>query len=208
MKLAAVYVKDDRTFVWQNRHDGFFDLKGVVENLFLELGIKKYKFNQSETALETYLHPGKSCDISVDNQRIGIIGAVHPEVNQRFDISQEILLLELDIDRVFSFLPSGVTFYPLPKYPFVERDLSIVLSSDISVAEAEETILSVASDIIESIHLFDIYVGKPIPEGRKSLAFSIRYRAGDRTLTDDEVNELHSRIVTQLRDSLKAELRS
>jgi phenylalanyl-tRNA synthetase beta chain len=201
-------VKDDRTFVWQSRHDGFFDLKGVVENLFLELGIKKYKFNQSKTARETYLHPGKSCDISLDNQIIGIIGAVHPEVNQRFDINSEILLLELDIEKVFSFLPSGVTFSPLPKYPFVERDLAIVLSSDISVAAAEETILSVASDIIESIHLFDIYVGKPIPDGQKSLAFSIRYRAGDRTLTDDEVNELHSRIVTQLWDSLKAELRT
>jgi phenylalanyl-tRNA synthetase beta chain len=164
MNLAAVYVKDDRTFVWQSRHDGFFDLKGVVENLFLELGIKKYKFNQSKTARETYLHPGKSCDISLDNQIIGIIGAVHPEVNQRFDINSEILLLELDIEKVFSFLPSGVTFSPLPKYPFVERDLAIVLSSDISVAAAEETILSVASDIIESIHLFDIYVGKPIPD--------------------------------------------
>jgi phenylalanyl-tRNA synthetase beta chain len=116
--------------------------------------------------------------------------------------------MELDIDRLFSYIPSGVTYSPLPRFPYVERDLAIAVPDEITAAAVEYAIWSVSSDIIESVTLFDIYKGKPVPDGRKSLAFSIRYRAGDRTLTDLEVTELHSKIISVLEDTLKAELRS
>ena len=95
----------------------------------------------------------------------------------------------------------------MPKYPYVERDIAIVVSKDITTAQAEDVILSLNSDIVEAVRLFDIYTGKPIAADRKSLAFSIRYRAADRTLTDSEVDQVHSKIISELERLLKAELR-
>jgi phenylalanyl-tRNA synthetase beta chain len=96
----------------------------------------------------------------------------------------------------------------LPKYPYIERDIAIIVPNNIPVSDAESAILHVDSQFIESIRLFDIYEGKPIPKGKKSLAFSIRYRAVDRTLTDEEVKGIHTNIIKRLQDTLNAELRS
>jgi len=213
LKIAAVYLKDKKTLLWQDKHDEFYDLKGALENLFLELKVKNYSF-QPLAESEPFLHPGKSCSIrisdaiNIDGQAVGFLGTVHPDVAHYFDVAPETNIFELDIDRVFSFMPSKITFSPIPKYPYIERDIAIIVSENVTVEDAQKAILGVNSDIIESIKLFDIYTGKPIPQGKKSFAFSIRYRAEDRTLTDDEVNELHSKIIKSLEDSLKAELRT
>ncbi len=218
LKMGAVYLKDNGAFLWQDGHDGFYDLKGALENLFLELRIKNYSFTQNSSSEsipksrddlnEPYLHPGKSCIIKIDSQIIGVLGILHPDVAQSFEVTPETNVLELDIDRLFSSIPSKITYSPLPKYPYIERDVAIIISEDITAATAETVIWNVNSDMIESVKLFDIYTGKPIPKGKKSLAFSIRYRVGDRTLTDSEVNQLHSKILKELEDSLKAQLRS
>jgi phenylalanyl-tRNA synthetase beta chain len=208
LKLSAVRVKEDRADLWESTHSGFYDIKGAAENLFLELGIKDYIFMHEPGESEPYLHPGKSCVITSDNQKIGVLGALHPEVLRNFDINTEIYFFELDIDSLFAVLPSKTAFSPLPKFPFVERDLAIILSEDVTAAAVEDIIHGMKSDMIESVTLFDIYTGKSIPEGKKSLAFSIRYRAGDRTLTDSEVNEMHAQILKKLEESLQAELRS
>lgn len=215
LKMAAIYLKDKESLLWQDRHDGFYDLKGALENLLLELRIKNYSFIQDSSSessytdlTEPYLHPGKSCVLKIDSQTIGVLGALHPYVAQSFDLTPDINLLELDIDRLFSSTPSKITYSPLPKYPYIERDIAIIVSEKITSAKAETVIRNVNSDMIEIVKLFDIYTGKPIPKGKKSLAFSIRYRVGDRTLTDSEVNQLHSKILKELENSLKAKLRS
>jgi len=208
LKMAAVYLKDSGPFLWQDRQDGFYDLKGALEGLLQELKIKNYSFIQDTSISEPFLHPGKSCFIKIGNQTIGVTGTLHPDVAQSFDVPTETSLSELDISRLLSCIPSKTTYTPLPKYPYIERDLAIIVSEDITTAQVEDVILKVNSDLIESIKLFDIYSGKPIPHGKKSLAFSIRYRVGDRTLTDNEVNQLHAKIVSELENSLKAELRS
>ncbi len=208
IKMAAIYLKDNNPFLWQSRHDGFYDLKGLLENLLTDLGLKNYSFLQDPSLTEPYFHPGKSCVIKIDGNVAAVMGALHPDVAQSFDVPSETYILEADIDTISSSVPSKVTFRPLPKYPYIERDIAIVVSNSITTAKAEKTIRNINSDLIESIRLFDVYTGKHIPEGKKSLAFSIRYRGGDRTLTDNEVNELHSRILKELKNSLKAELRS
>lgn len=208
--ISAVHLKDSKTFsLWQERYEGFYDLKGALENLFLELRIKNYSFTHTDSC-EPFLHPGKSCVVKVDGEDIGSLGALHPLVSEAFNLAGDISVFELDMDRVLSYIPLKILYTPLPKYPYVERDIAIIVSKDITVAEVEKTISNVsdARDMIESVKLFDIYTAKPVPEGKKSLAFTIRYRAGNRTLTDSEVNELHSRIIKSLEDSLKAELRS
>ncbi len=208
VELAVVYLKEKRTFLWDAKHDSFYDLKGVMENLFLMLGIKNYSFVQESSLSQPYLHPGKSCVIKIDNQMVGWAGTLHPDVAQDFDVIPEINIAELDTGRLLSFMPSKITYRPLPRYPYIERDIAVTVSEDVTASSIENVILSINSDMIESVKLFDIYSGKSIPKGKKSLAFSIRYRAGDRTLVDEEVNKLHSRILKCLEDSLEAELRS
>ncbi|UCF86529.1 MAG: hypothetical protein JSV71_03350 [Nitrospiraceae bacterium] len=158
--------------------------------------------------VEPYLHPGKSASVEVNRGSIGVFGALHPEVSQELDITPEIFILELDIDSLLAFVPSKKLYSPLPKYPYVERDLAIVIPEGISASAVESVIWSVDSSMIESVTLFDIYTGKPIPKGQKSMAFSICYRLEDRTLTADEVNQVHANILRKLEETLQAELRS
>ncbi len=207
LKMAAVCLQDTGSYLWKDRHDGFYDLKGALENFFIELRIKNYSFMQEPSSSEPYLHPGKSCVIKLDSQIIGVMGTLHPAVAQDFDINQDVNLLELDIDLLMPYIPEKTTFSSLPKYPYIERDIAVIVSQDITAAEAESVIRSINSDMIETVKLFDVYTGKPVPQGKKSLAFAIRYRAGDRTLTDTEVNQVHSKILNELEISLKAELR-
>ena len=208
LRLSAVYLKGaDSLSLWHGKHDGFYDLKGALEGLFAELGIQDYSF-AAEGFCEPYLHPGKSCVVRAGKIDIGSIGALHPAAAQGFDISGEIYLFELDAEKLLLNIPAGVTFRQLPKYPYVERDIAIVVSNEIKSADVSAAILNAEPDMIESVRLFDIYTGAHIPEGKKSLAFAIRYRAGDRTLTDSEVDLIHSKILKQLADSFRAELRS
>lgn len=208
-QLAAIYHKERTSWIWQNKHDSFYDLKGAVINLFNKLKIKEYSFEHDSSSVEPYLHPGKSCLIVIKGQEAGSIGSLHPGTAEAFDITGDVTILEFnDIEKLLSGISPKTSFLSLPRYPYVERDISIVVSKDITVDRAEETILSVDSDIIELVRLFDIYTGKPIPDDKKSLAFSIRYRSADKTLTDSEVDQLHAKIVKRLEDGLKAELRS
>ena len=209
LQIAAVYCKDMSDALWQKKHEGFFDLKGVMENLFKELKIESYFFEPDGSCCEPYLHPGKSSSIKIDAEVVGSIGALHPGVAERHDLTGDISLLEIyDLKRLLSAMPAVIKFAPLPKYPYVERDLAIIVSKDVTVAKAKEIMAGIDSNIIESVKLFDIYTGKPVPPEKKSLAFSIRYRASDRTLTDSEVDALHSDILRELERSINAKLRS
>jgi phenylalanyl-tRNA synthetase beta chain len=208
IQMAAVYTSDKPAF-WSAKHDGFYDIKGAAEDLFSDLKIGQYDLDQDMQLLEPYLHPGKSCSIIAGGERIGSIGDVHPKVLEAYDIKSNITVLELyDLEKLIEYVSPGTTFKPLPKYPHVERDIAIVVSNEVTVEQVKREISGFASDIIESVSLFDIYTGKQVPEGKKSLAFSIRYRAGDRTLIDEEVDSMHSVIVEKLKNTFKAELRS
>ena len=182
----------------------------MSENRFYALKIKNPAVRQGggSFSAEPYLHPRKSCAIAINGHAVGSIGTLHPVVAENFDVEPEINILELDLDKVFSLSTAKIMYKPLPRHPYVERDVAVIVSRDVTADEVEEIIKNVDSELIESVKLFDIYTGKPIPNDKKSLAFSIRYRAENRTLTDSEVNELHSRIIKHLEDLLKAELRS
>jgi phenylalanyl-tRNA synthetase beta chain len=208
LKLSAVYVKAEQTSVWQTKHDGFYDIKGALENLLSELGIKQYSFGHGNDTVEQYLHPGKSASVEVNEGSIGVFGALHPQISHELDITPETFVLEVDIDNLLALVPSKISYTPVPKYPYVERDLAIVIPESITASVVEGVIRGIDTSMIESVKLFDIYTGKPIPDGQKSMAFSIRYRAEDRTLTADEVNQLHTKILEKLKETLQAELRS
>ncbi|MDH4028502.1 MAG: phenylalanine--tRNA ligase subunit beta [Nitrospirota bacterium] len=207
LQLGAAYHKETTSSIWQSPHDGFYDMKGAFENIFADLKISGISFAGKPQA-EPYLHPGKSCSVMIGNEKIGSIGALHPAVAEAFDIKGDITVAELyDISTVLKQIPVKSTYVSLPRFPCVERDAALVVDDSVTVDAVKREILGIGSDIIEAVTLFDIYKGKPIPLEKKSLAFSIRFRSPDRTLTDSEVDGLHSEIISRLRDNLNAELR-
>lgn len=205
-QLGAVYLKDNTTSLWQTKHDGFYDLKGVLENIFRDL---KISVTFSADRAEPYMHPAKSCAILIDDEKIGSMGTLHPAVADTFDLKGDIAIAEIDdLERILNAAASKVCFTPLPKFPSVERDIALVVNDDVTVSSVKKEILDIGSNILEDVTLFDIYKGKPIEKDKKSLAFTILYRSLERTLTDNEVDEVHSAILKRLEDNLKAELRS
>jgi len=208
-QLVAVYHKDNSKTLWGSSHDGFYDLKGAFENIFAGLKISNLKFVKDSTQAEPYLHPSKSCSILAGNKKVGAIGVLHPSVTEAFDIKGDVTITEVyDIQDLLNVSSARTAFVTLPKFPYVERDLALVVNDDVTVDAVRDVVDSVETDIIESVNLFDVYKGKSISEGNKSLAFTIRYRSIEKTLTDNEVDGLHSEILHLLQKKLKAELRT
>ena len=205
-QLGAVYLNDSATSLWQTKHDGFYDLKGVLENIFNDL---KISVTFITGRAEPYMHPAKSCAIMIGDEKIGSMGTLHPAVADTFDLKGDITIAEIDdLERLLDAASSKVCFTSLPKFPSVERDIALVVNDDVTVSSVETEIRGVGSKILEDVTLFDIYKGKPIARDKKSLAFSIRYRSLEKTLTDSEVDKVHSAVLKRLEDNLKAELRS
>jgi len=207
VQLCAVFQKEAGTALWQDKHDGFYDLKGVFENIFADLKISDVRFDPGSS--ESYMHPGKSCSIFIGAEKIGSAGALHPAVAEAFDVRGDINIAEIyDIKKLLAAVPSRPVFKQLQKFPYIERDIALIVDDTITVSEVEKEILSVESDIIEAVKLFDVYKGKPVPAEKKSLAFSIRYRSDKGTLTDNEVDALHADIIKKLTNRFKTELRN
>ncbi|MBI5740764.1 MAG: phenylalanine--tRNA ligase subunit beta [Nitrospirae bacterium] len=208
VQVAAVYNKGETASLWETTHDGFYDVKGALENLFIDLKIKDHSIEQSPEFTEPYLHPGKSCTVRISDEKIASLGAVHPSVLESFDIRGNVIILEIpDVAKLKKYISAKTSFSPLPKFPRVERDIALVVSKGVTIERVRRAILSVDSNIIESVVPFDIYIGKSIPDDKKSIAFSILFRSADRTLTDQEVDALQAVIIEKLKKELDAELR-
>ena len=183
----------------------YYSLKGIVEQLFLKFGICDYEF-AVESAIKMY-HPGQTAKVTVNREQIAIVGRVHPTVLKSYEIGVPVYMATVSFEKLFKNSTSEKTYKPLPKFPAVTRDLAIVLKDDIAVSEIEKIFKSQKTDIIESYTLFDVYRGKQVGEGNKSVAYSLVFRTSDRTLTDDEVNPVIDNIVKKLEDKLEAKLR-
>ncbi len=204
---AALYKEKIRSVYKDDTHD-FFVVKGVIEALFEILKISRYSFARSS---EPFLHPGQSADVFIGGEKIGYVGALSPVIIDRLDIkahSPSIILAELDVDLIRPYYLQVLKYRPLPRYPYSERDTALVVDESLESAEIVALIRSYNSDLIEYVTLFDVYQGKNIPEGKKSIAFSIRYRASDRTLKDEEVDALHDQIIGFVIERTKGQLRT
>jgi phenylalanyl-tRNA synthetase beta chain len=186
---------------------GFFDLKGAVGNLLAGLGIDDAAVRWQPAAEVPFLHPGKAAVIEVAGASVGVAGALHPEVAQASDLAGEVWLAELDFTDLAHYVPRRLALRPLPRFPAVTRDLAVIVDEAFRAGEIVEEVRALGSPQIEAVRLFDCYRGAPIPAGKKSLAYSIAYRALDRTLTDDEVNALHGTVVERLTSRFTLELR-
>jgi phenylalanyl-tRNA synthetase beta chain len=186
----------------------FLDLKGVCGNLVAGLGIDEARVSWAPAGEVAFLHPGKAALLAVDGAPIGGLGALHPEVAQACDLAGEVWLAELDFADLAHYVPRRIALRPVPRFPAVTRDLAVIVDEAFRAGEIVEEVRAVGSSQIESVRLFDCYRGAPIPPGKKSLAYSIAYRASDRTLTDDEVNALHAAVLERLSGRFRIELRT
>jgi phenylalanyl-tRNA synthetase beta chain len=184
----------------------FFDLKGVVETLLARLGIFDYAF---EPIHHPTFHPGRTARLVVDGREIGVLGEVHPLVREAFDLPpKRVSLAEFELDSLLEEARFVRSLQPIPRFPSVVQDLAVVVDEDVPAQRVKEVILKAGGELLRNAELFDLYRGRPIPEGKKSLAYSLTYQALDRTLTDEEVRVVHRRIIERLSEELGAELRA
>jgi len=183
----------------------FYDLKGAVEDLFNVVGITDYSFER-ESDNATY-HPNRTASIIIAGQKAGTIGEIHPDVLENFEIGTKVYAGTIEIDKLMANLGGVAQYKALPKFPAVSRDIAMVIDDNILVSEIEAVIKQRGGKILEDITLFDVYKGKQVQEGMKSVAYSITFRAEDRTLTDDDVSKSMRKIVDGLKTNLNAQLR-
>ena len=184
----------------------FFTMKGVVEELFDKLGMRK-KVHYDPKCSRPYFHPGRKADIVYDGVTVGYLGELHPDVADRYKIGERTYVAVLDMPAVIPFADFDRKYQGLAKYPAVTRDLSMVVPKAVLVGQIEDVLAQRGGKLLESYNLFDIYEGAQIGTGYKSVAYSITFRAKDHTLTDDEVNGVMKKILNGLQ-SLGIELRA
>ncbi|WP_305041401.1 phenylalanine--tRNA ligase subunit beta [Geoalkalibacter sp.] len=183
----------------------FYDLKGVVEELLGLLRLPRLTWDNS--APDVYYHPGKSCTLLADQQVLGSLGEVHPKVLSAFEIDQPVFLLDLDLGSLLALGEGRSEFKSLSRYPGVFRDSALLLDEKVSGRQILDVVAGVKAKDMEDVVLFDIYRGKGIPEGKKSVAIRVRYRSAEKTLTDEEISQAHGRIISALENELGAEIR-
>ncbi|MEE1327166.1 MAG: phenylalanine--tRNA ligase subunit beta, partial [Oscillospiraceae bacterium] len=183
----------------------FFTLKGQLEAVFAGLRTEKTAY-VAEKSNPSY-HPGRCAKVFVGGEEIGVIGQVHPAVAKNYGLDMEVYCCEVSFAKILNHLLPEVTYTPLPKYQSANRDLSILCDEAVTVAEVEQVIEANAGKLLRNIKLFDIYRGTGVPEGKKSMAFSLELRADDRTLTDTDSEAVISKVLAALKDQLNATLR-
>ena len=184
--------------------EDFFSLKGIVENITDTFGISDVQFSPKASV---YYHPGRSAAIYFGGEKAGEMGEIHPDVAKAYDIDKKVYVAELSLEAVISASDDTKKYEPLPRFPAAERDLALVLDEDVAAGDVLDCIRKNAGEFFESAQLFDVYTGDQTGEGKKSLAFSIVFRAKDRTLLDEEANAARDAIVAAAETQFGAKMR-
>ena len=202
---TAVPIENNILTIGMYGNCDYLDLKGVVENALEALGLSRVMFAR-ESDNPSY-HPGKTAAIMIGNKKAGVLGEIHPDVSENYGVETGCYLAELNLDILFEYSKTNKKYKALPKFPAVTRDIALLVDDEVLVQEIEETIKRAGSALVEKVQLFDIYKGAQIPEGKKSIAYAIAYRDEKKTLTDNDVNKVHDKILRSLEHKLGATLR-
>ena len=186
----------------------FFDLKGTMEEVLTHLGLRMPRDYVADASL-AFLHPGRQAKVMVKGGReqIGYLGEVHPQVSKTYGMNGKVYIAQVDVQALYDYANFDKKYKEIPKYPAVTRDLSMVMDKEIPAGEIENVISKCGGKLLESYNLFDIYEGERIGENKKSLAYSMVFRANDRTLEDKDVNPIIDKIIAKLKEK-NIELRS
>ncbi len=185
----------------------FYTLKGVVEELFDNLGLECKKVKYSVDKKEPFLHPGRQANVTYKNKKLGVIGEVHPIVASNYSIKDRVYIAVIDTVVLREEASFDTKFTPIPKFPAATRDISMVVPKEIMASQIEEVFDNKGGSYLESYNLFDIYEGNQILSGHKSMAYSLVFRAADKNLSDEDVNSAMNRILKALQ-AMDIELRS
>ncbi len=184
------------------KDEDFFTLKGIIEAILKLFGAH----SQYERSNEPYFHPGRQALVKANNKEVCVFGEVHPAVAASYGITERVYVAEIKLDVLLTIEKRKTVYKPLPKFPAVERDFAMLVDKNIPVGNIEKAISQGAGRLLEKTELFDVYEGAQIPEGKKSVAYSVWLRSAESTLSDKEIDEINKKIISKL-ESIGAELR-
>ncbi len=187
----------------------WFEAKGILEAIFKRLYLSVNY--QKESKIEQ-LHPGRTASLWLNGNRLGIFGQLHPQLQEKRELPQEVYLFELNLSLIVEAMTQGENltrkFKPFSTFPPSDRDIAFFVPVNVSVADLEQCMIKAAGNLLESIKLFDEYRGEHVPEGQRSLAFRLVYRASDRTLTEEEIEPKQQKVREALAKQFQVDLRS
>ncbi|MDA8168767.1 MAG: phenylalanine--tRNA ligase subunit beta [Nitrospiraceae bacterium] len=206
LKLGGIFMAQKTYRFWQKNGEDFYIVKGVVEALLDEFRITGRSFEKCQ---EPFLHPGKSAKIVIGGKDAGFVGVLSPVLKEKLDIKarEDVLVFELDLYMVIENLPAVPVYGPIPKFPYMERDVAIVVEEYLRAADILKLIREYPSEYIEDAVVFDLYKGGKLGPGKKSLAFNIRYRSGGKTLTEEEIDSIHKGVIASLLEKTGGSIR-
>jgi phenylalanyl-tRNA synthetase beta chain len=207
LKLAGALLGRRDVIGWNQNNEliDFYDAKGVIEELFAEIKIGKYTVEAGEHYV---MHPGKTALFKKGRDVIASVGEVNPKVLEALGISKTVYVFEMDINILMKYAAKTFKYQSLPKYPAVSRDLAMLVNEDIEASSIEKTIVQRGGEYLIKVCLFDVYTGKQIEEGKKSLAFSLQFQSKDKTLTDEEIDTHFQTILEAIKEDFNATLRA
>lgn len=188
----------------------FYDIKGIVDTLLDALGIHDTEYlriaNSTSFDEKTAFHPGRSAVIVKDGVEIGVLGEIHPDTAANYGFGVKVYTAKINITEIIDLAETEISYKPLPKYPATTRDLSLICNDDIQAADIEKTIKKAAGKLLEKVTLFDVYKGKQIENGKKSISYSLSMRSHDGTLTDEQADSVMKKVLKALKE-IGADLR-
>lgn len=207
LKLAGIIMGRRNAVGWSQSRDevDFYDMKGIVEELLKQISISKYTVEQGE---HYAMHPGKTAVFKKGREVIASVGEVHPAVASAFGIPKKMYIFETDIETLMKYTAKNFHYEHLPKYPAITRDLAMLVDDTVAAGDVEQVIEKNGGKHFREVTLFDVYTGKQIAEGKKSLAFTVRFQSDERTLTDEEADTGLNNIISAISSKFKAELRA
>jgi len=205
--IAGAYIGSREREGWDRpiQPVDFYDLKGVLENLFAMLNINGVKWTNE--GLEPYYHPGKACNMCVGRERIGTLGELHPAVADNFGIDRTVYCFELEFEKLVRFCKLKRDIDVPSRFPDSSRDVALLAAEELKSESIFDCIRNVKAQEIKQVEIFDVYRGKGIPEGHKSVAVRVRYGSSEKTLNDDEIGRLHTKLVETLVNKLNVSIR-
>jgi phenylalanyl-tRNA synthetase beta chain len=189
----------------ESRPQDFLDLKGLLEHVLAAMGLEGWSLSG---ALDRPWHPARSATVQLAGESIGEVGELHASVAESFDLAGRVAALEVRLQPLLSAASTLPAFREVSRFPPVHRDVAFLLAEDVPAGEVRAALIEAAGSLLDRVLLFDVFVGDPLPAGKKSLAFSVDFRAPDRTLTDQEADDLVKAIAARLAKDFDAELRA
>ncbi len=205
--VALIVGKREEKLLYKKSEVDYSDIKGVAEAVFEFLRIENPIYRPVNTTRFPYMDPASSASILVKEEEIGCVGELNPLVAESFDIKYPVWLLELNFEKLFELRKTDVRFNPLPKFPSVVRDLAVVVDKAFMVQDGIAFILSLGETLLEEVEILDIFESPQLGESLKSVTYRLTYRSYERSLTDEEVNEVHQRIAKTMTEHFGIKLR-